>query len=167
VTAVHDGDVLPIGEARIKVLPTPGHTPESASYLLNDQALFTGDTLFLAGVGRPDLEAGPEEARQRAHRLHHSLHSVLALPPETRIFPGHTSEPVAFDGQAVADSLAAVRKRVQLLHVSEDTFVESLLARIPPTPPNHRRIVELNEAGQLPDSDPTELEAGANRCAIS
>jgi hypothetical protein len=79
----------------------------------------------------------------------------------------HTSEPILFDGQAVVDSLAAVRERVRLLHVSEDTFVESLLARIPPTPPNHQRIVELNEAGQLPDSDPTELEAGANRCAVS
>jgi glyoxylase-like metal-dependent hydrolase (beta-lactamase superfamily II) len=167
VTAVHDGDVLPIGTAQIKALHTPGHTPESTSYLLNGQALFTGDTLFLAGVGRPDLEANPEEARQRAHRLYHSLQSVLALSPETLIFPGHTSEPVAFDGQAVVDSLAAVRQRVRLLHVSEDAFVESLLARIPPTPPNHQRIVELNEAGLLPDSDPTELEAGANRCAVS
>lgn len=167
VTAVHDGDVLPIGAAQIKALHTPGHTPESASYLLNDQAIFTGDTLFLAGVGRPDLEANPEEARQRAHRLYHSLQSVLALPPETLIFPGHTSDSVAFDGQAVVDSLAAVRERVQLLHVSEEAFVKSLLARIPPTPPNHQRIVELNEAGLLPGSDPTELEAGANRCAVS
>jgi glyoxylase-like metal-dependent hydrolase (beta-lactamase superfamily II) len=167
VTAVHDGDVLPIGRAKLKVLNTSGHTPESASYLLNDQALFTGDTLFLAGVGRPDLEADPEEARQRAHVLYRSLQSVLALPPETLIFPGHTSEPIPFDGQTVVDSLAAVRERVQLLHVSEETFVESLLARIPPTPPNHHRIVQLNEAGRLPDGDPAELEAGANRCAIS
>ena len=167
VTAVRDDDTLPIGTAQIKALHTPGHTPESTSYLLNGQALFTGDTLFLAGVGRPDLEANPEEARQRAHRLYHSLQSVLALPPETLIFPGHTSEPIAFDGRAVVDSLAAIRERVQLLHISEDAFVASLLARIPPTPPNHRRIVELNEAGLMPDSDPTELEAGANRCAVS
>ena len=64
VTAVHDGDTLNIGTAQLKALHTPGHTPESASYLLDDQALFTGDTLFLAGVGRPDLEASPEEARR-------------------------------------------------------------------------------------------------------
>lgn len=167
VTAVHDGDVLHIGTAKLKVLHTPGHTPESASYLLNGQALFTGDTLFLTGVGRPDLEANPEEARQRAHMLYHSLQSVLTLPSETLIFPGHTSEPIPFDGQAVGDSLAVVHERVQLLHIPEETFVESLLARIPPTPPNHHRIVELNEAGSLPEGDPAELEAGANHCAIS
>lgn len=167
VMAVRDGDVLSIGAARLRVLHTSGHTPESASYLLNDQALFTGDTLFLAGVGRPDLEANPEEARRRAHMLYRSLQGVLALPSETLIFPGHTSEPIPFDGQVVVDALAAVRERVKLLHVSEETFVESLLARVPPTPPNHQRIVELNEAGQLPDGDPTELEAGANRCAVS
>jgi hypothetical protein len=53
------------------------------------------------------------------------------------------------------------------LGASEDAFVETILARIPPTPPNHRRIVELNEAGLLPVGDPTDLEAGANRCAVS
>ena len=99
VTAVHDNDTLHIGTAQLKAQHTPGHTPESTSYLLNQQALFTGDTLFLAGVGRPDLEANREEARQRAHRLYHSLQSVLALPPETRIFPGHTSEPIAIDAR--------------------------------------------------------------------
>jgi glyoxylase-like metal-dependent hydrolase (beta-lactamase superfamily II) len=167
VTAVHDGDVLNIGSAKLRAIHTPGHTPESASYLLNDRALFTGDTLFLDGVGRPDLEAEPEETRQRAHVLYQTLQSLLALPSETLVFSVHTSEPIPFDGQAAVDSLAAVRERVQLLHVSEESFVESLLARIPPTPPNHHRIAQLNEAGRLPDDDLTELEAGANRCAVS
>ena len=167
VTAVHNGDVLTIGTAQLEALHTPGHTPESASYLLNGQALFTGDTLFLTGVGRPDLEANREAARRRAHTLYHSLQSLLTLPSKTLVFPGHTGDPVAFDGRAVVDSLETVQERVQLLHVPEETFAESLLARLPPTPPNHHRIVELNEMGQLPDSDPTELEAGANRCAIS
>ncbi|HBY99665.1 MAG TPA: MBL fold metallo-hydrolase [Chloroflexi bacterium] len=164
--AVREGDVVEIGPARLVALHTPGHTPESTSYLLDDQALLTGDTLFVAGVGRPDLEATSDEARTRARMLYHSLHRLLALGPAIRILPGHTGEPVAFDRKAVAASLAEVRERVGLLHLPEETFVESLMARIPPTPPNHHQIVPLNEAGLMPVKDPTDLEAGANRCAI-
>jgi glyoxylase-like metal-dependent hydrolase (beta-lactamase superfamily II) len=164
---LRDGDVLHIGAARLVALHTPGHTLESTCYLLDDLALFSGDTLFLAGVGRPDLEASPDEAKTRAHALHHSLHRLLALPPETLILPGHTSEPIAFDGQPIAAPLTQVQQRVGLLSVPEDSFVEALLARIPPTPPNHQRIVALNESGAVFEGDPTELEAGANRCAVA
>jgi glyoxylase-like metal-dependent hydrolase (beta-lactamase superfamily II) len=146
---------------------TPGHTAESTCYLLDDRALFTGDTLSLAGVGRPDLEASPDEARLRAYALFHSLHRLLALAPQTLVLPGHTSAPVAFDGEAVTATLASVRERVGLLHKLQQAFVEALLARIPPTPPNHHRIVALNEAGSTFDGDPSELEAGANRCAVA
>lgn len=161
------GKALNIGAVGLVAQHTPGHTLESTCYLLDGQALFTGDTLFLAGVGRPDLEASPDEAQKRAHLLYHSLQSLLTLPPETLILPGHASHPIAFDGKAVAASLAEVHQQVELLSIPEHTFVESLLARIPSTPPNHHRIVELNEAGLLPEGDPTELEAGANRCAIN
>jgi len=54
-----------------------------------------------------------------------------------------------------------------MLKAGEESFVETLLSRIPPTPPHHLEIVHLNERGELPEGDPTELEAGANRCAIS
>jgi hypothetical protein len=50
--------------------------------------------------------------------------------------------------------------------VSESAFVNRLTANLPPTPPNFVRIVELNEAGEFPTGDPTDLEAGANRCAV-
>lgn len=163
---VHDGDVLDIGPAKLQVLQTPGHTPESACYLLNGQLLFTGDTLFLTGVGRPDLEASADEARQRAHMLYGSLQCLLRLPPAVLVLPGHTGQPVAFDGQPVSAVLSQVASQVELLHVPEAEFVNMLLARIPPTPPNHHRIVELNEAGALPEIDVTDLEAGANRCAV-
>src|SRR5688500_10955697 len=56
-TPIRDGDTLSIGSSRLTPMRTPGHTLESTSYLLDERALFTGDTLFLAGVGRPDLEA--------------------------------------------------------------------------------------------------------------
>src|SRR2546427_12495483 len=86
-----DGDTVRVGSAGLRVLHTPGHTPESACYLLNERALFTGDTLFLAAVGRPDLEATPDESQRRAHVLHASLPRLVALPPETVVLPSHAS----------------------------------------------------------------------------
>ena len=164
--ALNEGDTVRVGSTRLRVLRTPGHTAESTCYLLDDRALFTGDTLFLAAVGRPDLEATPDESRRRAHLLYASLQRVVALPPETLVVPAHTSEPVAFDGQAISATLGEVQERTSLLRETEETFVSQILRRLPPTPPNHHRIVALNEAGTLPD-DPTELEAGANRCAVA
>jgi glyoxylase-like metal-dependent hydrolase (beta-lactamase superfamily II) len=164
---VRDANTLEVGAARLVAIRTPGHTPESTCYLLDDKALFTGDTLFLEGVGRPDLEASPEETRARAHALYRSLERILDLPPATLVLPGHTSEPVAFDGKPLVGTLAEVREKVEALGASEDDFVETILGRIPPTPPNHHRIVELNEAGLFPDGEPTDLEAGANRCAVA
>src|SRR5216684_7444773 len=127
-----EGDTLPVGSARLKVLHTPGHTPESACYLLDDHALFTGDTLFLAAVGRPDLEATTDESRRRAHVLHASLQRLLALPPETVVLPAHTSEPVAFDGQPINATLREVQERTSLLREAEETFVSQILTRLPP-----------------------------------
>src|SRR5204863_2632198 len=66
---LNDRDTVRVGSAGLRVLRTPGHTPESTCYLLDDRALFTGDTLFLAAVGRPDLEATTEQSESRAHVL--------------------------------------------------------------------------------------------------
>jgi glyoxylase-like metal-dependent hydrolase (beta-lactamase superfamily II) len=164
---LRDGDVLEIGAARLKALHTPGHTTESTSYLLDSRALFTGDTLFLAGVGRPDLEASPQEARAKAYRLCGTLEWLLTLSPDTLILPGHTNRPVPFDGEPLYATLGEVHDRVRLLQEEEDAFVKKLMAHLSPTPPNHARIVELNKAGVLPEGEPAELEAGANRCAVS
>jgi glyoxylase-like metal-dependent hydrolase (beta-lactamase superfamily II) len=163
---IRDGESLEVGAARLEAMLTPGHTPESACYKLDDRALFTGDTLFLEAVGRPDLKADREETEARARALYRSLQRLLALPPDTLILPGHASQPTAFDGAPVASTLAEVRERADLLSAPEETFVEWVLGHIPPTPPNYEAIVELNEAGVTPYGDPTELEAGANRCAI-
>ena len=164
---INDGDIVSFGSSRIVALRTPGHTMESTCYLLDGNALFTGDTLFLAGVGRPDLEASAEQARERARLLHASLARLMTLPPATLVFPGHMSEPAPFDERAVSAPLAEVVARVAMLGMPEADFIATILARIPPTPPNHAQIVACNEAGELPESDPTDLEAGANRCAVS
>jgi glyoxylase-like metal-dependent hydrolase (beta-lactamase superfamily II) len=150
------------------VLRTPGHTFESTCYRLDGWALFTGDTLFVNAVGRPDLKAAdPKEARLRAHALYASLQRLLTLPVGTLVLPCHSSEPVPFDGRAIAAPLEQLRATMPLLRQPEDAFVAGLLQRIPPTPPNHLHIVMFNEAGELPESDPTLLEAGANRCAAA
>ncbi len=163
--AIKDGDRLKIGPTELRVIGTPGHSLESSCYLLADRALFTGDTLFLSAVGRPDLKAEAGESEKRARLLHDSLQSLLSLAPEILILPGHSSEPIPFDERPLTASLAQVGQQVELLSLSVDEFAARLLARIPATPPNHLRIVELNEAGHMPDSGVTELEAGANRCA--
>lgn len=161
------GDMLSVGGSTLRAIATPGHTNESMTYLLDERALFTGDTLFLAGVGRPDLEATTDESRQRATALHGSLQQLMQLPPDMIVLPGHVSEPVPFDGEPLAATLDEVRERVALLREDRDGFVSAILGRIPPTPPNHHVIVEANEAGVLPAGDVTDLEAGANRCAVS
>jgi glyoxylase-like metal-dependent hydrolase (beta-lactamase superfamily II) len=147
-------------------LATPGHTAESTTYLLDDAAAFTGDTLLLAGVGRPDLEGGtPEESASRARLLYASVSGILDLPEAARVLPGHVSEPIPFDGRLLASTVKTIRDTVVLARLDQAASVEAVLARIPPNPPNHSRIVELNERGELPE-DPSELEAGANRCAV-
>jgi len=160
-----DGDEVLIGAARLRALRTPGHTAESTSYLLDGATLFTGDTLFLAAVGRPDLEAGPEGAREKGRALHGSLRRLLKSDAATLVLPGHTSEPVPFDGRPVAAPLSTVRENTSLLGEEEEVFVEKLAGRASPVPENYERIVELNRTGAQPGGDPTELEAGTNRCA--
>src|SRR4029453_4393173 len=77
-TAIADGERVPLGNASLTATHTPGHTNESTSYVLNKSAVFTGDTLFTNGVGRPDLHADTEAARQRARALFTSLTNLRA-----------------------------------------------------------------------------------------
>ncbi len=165
-TPIADGERIRFGQATLRALSTPGHTQESTSYVLNEAAVFTGDTLFTNGVGRPDLHANLDAARQRARMLFASLTRLQQLPSDVLVLPAHTSEPIAFDGRAVAARLEDVATWLAGWVVSESAFVERITSNLPPTPPNFVRIVELNEAGEFPTGDPTDLEAGANRCAV-
>lgn len=80
---------------------------------------------------------------------------------------GHTSRPVAFDHQPIQSTLKEVVENTPLLKESEEKFVQSLLKRIPNPPENYLKIVEKNILGDFVDVNPVDLEAGANRCAIS
>lgn len=84
--ALHEGDELTVGALRFRVLETPGHSAGSVS-LLCGGALFSGDTVFAGGSwGRTDFPGGSEPA------LRASLRRLAALPPQTRVFPGHGPE---------------------------------------------------------------------------
>lgn len=167
VRYLSDGDTVAFGEARLTVMATPGHTPESASFRLDDRVLFSGDTLFTPGVGRPDLEATPEGARVRAGLLFRSLRRILELPPGLLIMGGHTGEPIAFDGRPITMPLSEARAAVDRLPQEEAAFITEIIGRLPATPPNHHTIVRHNESGTFPAESPMELEAGANRCAVA
>ena len=164
---VADGERIVFGSMALVAMRTPGHTEESTTYLLSDTAAFTGDTLFLNSVGRLDLEGGTRQERaSRARLLHMSVSRLLQLPEATQVFPGHVSEAIPFEGRMLGTTVGTIRDTVVLARLEEAAFVRAILARIPPNPPNHSRIVELNERGELP-GDPSDLEAGANRCAIA
>jgi glyoxylase-like metal-dependent hydrolase (beta-lactamase superfamily II) len=161
------GERIAVGAAAVTAHATPGHTPESTSYLLKDAAILTGDTLFTNGLGRPDLHADEDGARARARSLYRSLRWLQSLPSGTLVLPGHASQPVPFDGRPVAVSMGNINRWLSSWLVSESEFVDRVVSRLPPTPPNFTRIVELNERGEFPGGDATDLEAGANRCAVA
>jgi glyoxylase-like metal-dependent hydrolase (beta-lactamase superfamily II) len=164
-TPFAEGERIRIGTAVITALHTPGHTNESTAFLLNESALFTGDTLFTNGVGRPDLHVDTDAARARGAALFASLTRLRRFRDNIVVLPGHSAEPIAFDSEPIAARLREIETWLSRWLTSESAFVERVTSQLPPTPPNFARIVHLNEAGLAPE-DPTELEAGANRCAV-
>jgi glyoxylase-like metal-dependent hydrolase (beta-lactamase superfamily II)/rhodanese-related sulfurtransferase len=164
---ITDTTVFQIGNINIKAIQTPGHTLESTSYLINNKVLLTGDTLFINGVGRPDLKANNDEAIQKSKLLYQSLQKLLAFQDNIIVLPAHTGQPVDFDNTPVQTTIADIKKNVTMLKLPEEEFVHTILQRIPPTPANYLSIVERNIKGDFSDINPIDLEAGANRCAIS
>ena len=164
--AIKPGEVLKAGEARLQAIASPGHTFEALSYYLNEQALFTGDSLFLDSVGRPDLKANPDEAVERSRALWRTLKNLTALPPDTLVLPCHAGKPVPFDHQALAAPMHEVAAKIPALAYSEAEFVRWIMQRIPPQPANYEFIVRLNEAGVFPPNGAAQFEAGANHCAV-
>lgn len=162
-----DGTLLNFGKATLKAIHTPGHTHESYSYLVNNESLFSGDTLFTGGVGRPDLKATPDLAQQKAGLLYQSLQKLLAFENSLTVYPGHISNPVAFDEKLICNTLGDIKKNVKILKLNENDFINNLLKKIPETPPNYEAIVKLNLKGRTDGANLIDLEAGANRCAIS
>lgn len=164
---ISNDDTLKLGTSILRAISTPGHTLESTTYILDEEYLFTGDTLFVNGVGRPDLKADLDSTKARARLLYRSLQKLLKLPGGTIVLPGHTSKPIEFDGKIIQRSLGEIKGSVEMLKLNEDEFIDRVLQGIPATPPNYVAIIEKNLRGDYSDINPVDLEAGANRCAIA
>lgn len=163
-----DGQEVSVGSLVLKVISTPGHTGESVCFQLGDDILFSGDTVFVEGIGRPDLEKGDSGATDGATMLFSSLHDkILTLPDDILVCPGHTSESIGFDRVALAARLAEIKPRVDLLDEPEAAFVSKVVGSLGAKPPNFQRVIGVNEGRiDLGRRDPLELEAGPNRCAV-
>ena len=153
-TPVDDGEEIALGNTRIRVLHTPGHTPESISLVVTDLRrgpapwfVITGDTLFSGAVGRPDL---PGAARENASHLYSSLHEkLLALPDEVEVYPAH------FGGSACGAGLSGkpsstigFEKRFnQALSLGREAFVNAVGVAMA-KPADSEAVLKFNR-GQL------------------
>jgi glyoxylase-like metal-dependent hydrolase (beta-lactamase superfamily II) len=158
-------ELVPGVEITVSSVSVPGHTEGSTMYQLGEFAIFTGDTLFLESVGRPDLA---DQAESFAHNLYWSLHErVLPLDDQIMVFPAHYGAGVSVrSNEFVAKPLGALRHVLPALALDEEDFVEWAMAHVMDRPPNYQTIVLVN-AGRVPLSDGIELELGPNRCAIA
>lgn len=149
----HDGQEVELGNTRVKVLHTPGHTPESISLVVTDLRrgdvpwfVLTGDTLFVGAVGRPDL---PGRARANAGLLYDSLHEkVLTLPGDIEVSPGHFSGSVCGAGMSgkPSSTIAFEKRWNPLLSKSRDEFIDAL-SDVPPKPAEMEQILRINQGG--------------------
>ncbi len=167
---IQDGEVFRLGPIEIRAIATPGHTTESTCYLVNDEALISGDTLFVESIGRPDLEKGDAGATKGAELLFDSLHRrLLALPDAVQIFPAHYSGAIKFNAEPLTARLGELRGKIALLKAEKEAFVKTVVASLPAKPPNHEMIISINEGKTRFDwnfMSPTDLETGPNRCAV-
>lgn len=164
---IKDGTAFTIGHVMLQSITTPGHTHDSFSFYIDNTILLTGDTLFTNGVGRPDLKANEEESSAKAALLYQSLHKLLTLPDDVMVLPAHTSRPAEFDNKLIKTTIREAKRNIPLLQTGKEEFIHALLQKIPPTPPNFLLIVERNITGNYEGVNPIDLEAGANRCAVS
>ncbi len=150
----------------VSSVSVPGHTEGSTMYQLGEFAIFTGDTLFLESVGRPDLA---DQVESFAHHLYHSLHErVLPLPDEILVFPAHFGPQVeVFSGEFVARELGSLRHALPALDLDESAFVQWAIANVKDRPGNYQEIVRINAGLEEMGTDAAQLESGPNRCAIA
>src|SRR5256884_3652661 len=157
--ALADGDVVEIGNTLVTAIATPGHAPAHHAYAVADRRrgteepwlLFSGDSLLVGDVGRPDLHVSGD-AHGQARLLHASLRRLLELADHVVLYPGHYAGSVCGRGLSgnPVSSIGFERAHNPLLAVTDaDAFAAALLAEMPPPPAEQDRIVAANRAGSV------------------
>lgn len=153
-----DGDVLELGRVRLRVLETPGHTPEGISLVVHDEdgrphAVLTGDTLFIGDVGRPDLMvAQGVTAEALAGQLYDSVHRLLGLPDDTLLYPGHGAGSACgknLSSETVSTIGAQRRENPSLQPMTRNDFVRLVTADQPKAPAYFRYDADLNRRAHV------------------
>ena len=166
---VQDGARLRIGGIElmpVEFLHSPGHTPGSTCLLVNRAYLLTGDTLFVSGVGRPDLGG---HALEWGRDLYKTIHDRLrAVGDDVQVLPAHSSGPLEQrpDG-AVAAQLGDLRAKNPSMRLDEESFLREAESAAGHAPVQYARIRRVNLGDPASADELTELELGKNECAMS
>jgi glyoxylase-like metal-dependent hydrolase (beta-lactamase superfamily II) len=159
--AVRDGDEIELGNDYMRVLHTPGHTPDSISLVVGDRVrtadpwfVLTGDALFVGDVGRPDLnEGGDETKRQAAEQLYDSLFGkLLRLPDHLEVYPAHFAGSAcgrAMSGKPCSTIGFERRFNPALQPRTREEFVAFMLEDLPARPARHTELLAANRRGGL------------------
>jgi hydroxyacylglutathione hydrolase len=154
-----DGQELKLGKVSFKVLHTPGHTPESTTYLLRDEkgkdyAIFTGDTLFIGDVGRPDLaqKTGEVTTEDLAGWSYDSLRNkIMPLADDVIVYPGHGAGSACGKNMSSEtwDTLGNQKKTNYALRadMTRDEFIKEVTAGLLPPPQYFAKNAKLNKSG--------------------
>jgi hydroxyacylglutathione hydrolase len=155
-----DGDAVELGNTVVRALATPGHAPAHLAFIVADRRrgteepwlVFTGDSLLVGDVGRPDLHStGDPEPLARAQ--FRSISRLLELPDQVLVYPSHYGGSVC--GRALSanpfSSIGFERRHNQALaQTDEDSFARALLQDVPPAPADQAAIVAANRSGLSP-----------------
>jgi len=175
---VYEGDEIQMGEVLLRVLETPGHTPESISILIIDkqrsnepEAVLTGDTLFIGDVGRPDLLGARMSPEELAGMLYDSLHGkLLKLPDHVKVYPAHGAGSMCGRNISSETSSTIGQQRqfnYALKEMSREAFIKMMTTDLPEAPPYFSLDAKINREGphlleELPTPtslSPEEVEA--------
>lgn len=163
-----DGTRLTVGDSQVEILAIkmPGHTPGSMCVHIPGHIIVTGDTVFVRGLGRPDLTG---KASELASELFHTIHDRLApLDRNTIVLPGHWTlmEEIGADG-LVSTTLGTVFEAALFSEEDMETFIQEIIASLP-SAPDFYDTIRLVNSGQTATPDEIEtLEIGKNQCAAT
>jgi hydroxyacylglutathione hydrolase len=155
--ALVDGEVVELGNTLVTAIATPGHAPAHHAYAVADRRreteepwlVFSGDSLLIGDVGRPDLHVAGD-SRGQALLLHASLRRLLELPDHVVLYPSHYAGSVCGRGLSgnPVSSIGFERAHNPLLAIVDaEVFADALVAEMPPAPVGQERIVAANRSG--------------------